>query len=142
MENIPAELFTKYGWNGVISAVIIFLLRDWWETRKEERKQEAAIEQKKASGDYVDYKDVIELKARMEMVQRHSSADRESLHSHLKDYVEFQKEEAKENIRMGVMENNIQHQGQELSETKEDVKNIYRIMGEIKDLIITQAKNK
>ena len=82
--------------------------------------------QRKRTGKYVSYETLAEDIDRMEKSV-------EQLNVKLNGHLE---KAASEDIKVSVMENDIKHQGGEITETKEDVKNIYRILGEIKNLII------
>ncbi len=59
---------------------------------------------------------------------------------HLQEYGKFMEKENEENIMIAVMKNEQANQEKEIAETKGDVQNIYKLMSEIKTLIIQGQK--
>lgn len=113
MEDIFWEIFKKYGWTGIITAYLAWdkVIYPQW---------------KKSSGNYLTRE---ELAAQVERVSRHLSALEDKVSLHLE-------KKAQEDIVLGKMQVQQEFQSKEISENGADVKAIFGLISEIKNLII------
>ena len=106
--------------NGLVGLICIFLLWDRiYRPHKARKSEESERERKRASGEWVSWSD---LKKKLDFLEKI-----------IQDHLE---KEAQEDVRMAKMETTIEFNGKEIQESKEDIKNIFKILGEIKNLII------
>lgn len=106
----------NHGLEGLLGIFILY--KHWFEPKKEAKEEE----RKKAAGEWIEWSDVKQVKEELTELKA-------TLNNHLV-------KEQEEDIKMKAMEKDIQYQGAEITETKGDVKDIFRILGEIKNLII------
>lgn len=110
---IVLEFAKTYGLSGLIVMVLL-----WDKYIKPYRK--------KNSGEWVSYKDVHQLAEQVKKME-----------NRLETRLQKQSEE---DIKINSMEKDIQFQGEEIREAKGDVKDIFRILSEIKNMLITMKE--
>lgn len=123
---LASEVFQHYGISGLVA--LAYCYDRFYLSKKEEKQEEEEKRRKKESGEWVDWKTVKDLDAR--------------LNTFLADNKVFMEKEAEENLVINSLAKDVEFQGKEIAETKADVQDIFKLMSEIKTLIIQQAQNK
>jgi len=113
---------------GLPAGIIVYLL---WERRQErlsELDEKDWLEKKKASGEWVSWED---LKNKIDRMQDHIKYLEVKVSDHLE-------KEMQEDLKINSMEKDIQFQVKEIDRTKGEIQEIFKLLSEIKNMMITK----
>ena len=109
-----SQILTQHGIEGVIGLWIIYekWIKPW---------------RKKDNGEWISYKDI-------KLVKEKQDAMEVKLNGHLE-------KSAQEDLKINSMEKDIQYQGKEIEESKKNISDVFKILSEIKTLMIERGSH-